>query len=57
VLSILENIKMSSIVHKLMAVSFLCDGLGIEKSCTNAGQFVTVPFFPGRTDASQNKQM
>ncbi|MFV8362346.1 catalase/peroxidase HPI [Flavobacterium sp. ZT3P35] len=28
---------------------------GIEKAAANAGQFVTVPFSPGRTDASQEQ--
>ena len=62
VLSILENIKnefnsaQASSKHISIADLIVLGGnAGIEKAAANAGQFVTVPFSPGRTDASQEQ--
>ncbi len=62
VLSILENIKnefnSAQASDKQVSIADLVvlgGNAGIEKAAANAGQFVTVPFSPGRTDASQEQ--
>ena len=62
VLSILENIKnefnSAQAIGKQVSIADLIvlgGNAGIEKAAANAGQFVTVPFSPGRTDASQEQ--
>ena len=62
VLSILENIKnefnSAQAIGKQVSIADLVvlgGNAGIEKAAANAGQFVTVPFSPGRTDASQEQ--
>ncbi len=62
VLSTFENIKNefnnAQATGKQVSIADLIvlgGNAGIEKAAENAGQFVTVPFSPGRTDASQDQ--
>ena len=62
VLHTLENIKKefngAQATGKQVSLADLIvlgGNVGVEKAAANAGQFVTVPFYPGRTDASQEQ--
>ena len=62
VLHTLENIKKkfngAQATGKQVSLADLIvlgGNVGVEEAAANAGQFVTVPFYPGRTDASQEQ--
>jgi catalase-peroxidase len=56
VLNVLEGIKNSSGKNVSLAdLIVLAGAAGIEKAAKDAGKDITVPFIPGRTDASQEQ--
>ena len=55
-LSTLESIQKKSTANVSLAdVIILAGGVGIEQAAKNAGRDITVPFTPGRGDASQEQ--